>query len=167
MGVWMRQPTEPSEGAQSQSLQQVQEAVRLLEAAGISPLARPRILAAARAIGTPLELQGWYQAAWELENSGRYMRRGNGESEWLELVAAVPHLSGTSRPAQVRQARQSAVQELFSGESAWLVGALRSELERIHDADALFALADTIVDLSPIEAERCLRAVAENDPQQY
>ena len=34
-----------------------------------------------------------------------------------------------------------------------------AELERIHDGDALFALADTIVEVSPIEAERCLQAV--------
>ena len=63
-------------------------ALRLLEVAGISPLSRPRVLAAARAIGTSLTLNDWYQGAWELEQSGRYRRRGNGESEWLEPVSS-------------------------------------------------------------------------------
>src|SRR5262249_1364956 len=66
--------------------------------------------------------------------------------------------------SHLSRARQTTLQELFGGDNSWLTGALRSELERIHDVDALFALADTIVDFSPIEAERCLQAVSENDP---
>src|SRR5215467_3168576 len=119
----MRQPTESSEGAQSQPLQQVDAAVHLLEVAGISPLSRPRVLAAARAIGISLSLSDWYHDAWELEQKGRYRRRGNGESEWLEPVspAAIAE-HGTSRPIHARQTRLAEVHDLFLGESAWLAG---------------------------------------------
>ena len=162
----MRQPTESSVAVQSQPLQQVQTALHLLEVAGVSPLSRPRVLAAARAIGTSLTLNDWYQGAWELEQSGRYRRRGNGESEWLEPVSsAIVGERGTSLPVHARQIRLAEVHDLFLGESAWLAGSLRGELERIHDGDALFALADTILEVNPIEAERCLQAVSENDPR--
>src|SRR5215831_1196264 len=106
----MRQPTESSEGAQSQPLQQVDAALHLLEVAGVSPLSRPRVLAAARALGMALTLSDWYHCAWELEQSGRYRRRGNGESEWLEPVsppAIAEH--GTSRPVHARQTRLAEV----------------------------------------------------------
>src|SRR5215469_4400845 len=141
----MRQPTEPSEGAQSQSVRQIQEALRLLEAAGISPLSRPRVLAAARALGVTLTLTDWYQAAWQLESGGMYRRGGNGESEWLELVPpTIVELGEPPLAVPVRRDRLAEAQAFLQGESSWTLSAFRSELERIHDADALFALADAI-----------------------
>src|SRR5579883_2999949 len=161
----MPQPTESPEGASSRPLQQVRAAVQLLQAAGITPITRPRALAAARARGTPIALRDWYRGAWELEASGSYRRRGNGESEWLEPAGATDF----RRPGALRQTSASADQDelraLLGGDRAWLAGALRAELERLHDSDALFALAEALLELDPIEAERCLRAVSENDPR--
>ncbi len=80
----MREPAASPGGAPSPSLHVLEVALRLLEAAGISPLSRPRVLAAARACGASLALNEWYEGAWQLEAAGKYLRRGNDEHEWLE-----------------------------------------------------------------------------------
>ncbi|MGH2487241.1 MAG: hypothetical protein ACRDHE_14635, partial [Ktedonobacterales bacterium] len=74
--------------------QRVRAAVTALEAARVSPLTRPRVLAAARALGMRLSLSDWYSAAWELEQTGDYHRRGNGETEWLEPVRVTTTTDG-------------------------------------------------------------------------
>src|SRR5690242_10679424 len=75
---------QPDERHLEHAVRQVRDAVEALRMAGIAPLARPRVLAAARALGSPLALDDWYAAAWALERAGEYRRAGNGESEWLE-----------------------------------------------------------------------------------
>ncbi|HZC78773.1 MAG TPA: tetratricopeptide repeat protein, partial [Ktedonobacterales bacterium] len=144
----MPQGAQPRPEGQSR---RVREAVRLLEDASIVPLTRPRVLAAARALGMQVALREWYEAAWELERDGSYLRRGNGDSEWLEAASASTATGGQTAPGDPFVER------------AWLAGALRQELERIHDAAALAALGRTLATGHAAEAERCLRAAAELD----
>ncbi len=139
---------QPDERHQERAVRHMRDAVEALRMAGIGPLARPRVLAAARALGYPLALDDWYAAAWALERAGEYRRAGNGESEWLE----------PARPAEAATAADP-----FDGRP-WLAGALRTEFERTHDSAALAALAAALRDTLPAEAERCLRAVCELDP---
>ncbi|HEV2235850.1 MAG TPA: hypothetical protein VGR57_04230, partial [Ktedonobacterales bacterium] len=122
------------------------DALATLGALGIAPLTRPRVLAAARAWGEPIELDGWYAAAWQLERDGRYRRRGEREIEWLEPASAA------DAPPAIPPAR--------------VLATLATELERIHDVAGLLALAQAATDarLAPV-AEQAARAATRLDPK--
>src|SRR5262249_31118063 len=96
-------------------------------------------------------LREWYEAAWELERDGSYLRRGNGESEWLERAGA----------STLADERASAGDPF--ADRVWLAGALRQGLEGIPDPGALAALGRTPAPAHGAEAERCLRAAGELD----
>ncbi|MGZ6392387.1 MAG: tetratricopeptide repeat protein, partial [Ktedonobacterales bacterium] len=150
----MPQPNEPR---RETAEQQVREAVELLEAIEIAPLSRPRVLAAARALGFQLTLSDWYVAAWELEHSGDYTREGNGESEWLTP-------QHTTSPITMVDATHEQEADPFA-KRLWLIGALRQEFTRIRDGAALTALGQTVAPTNIQESERCFRAAAEIDPR--
>src|SRR5260221_714250 len=86
----------------------------------------------ARALGMQVALREWYEAAWELERDGSYLRRGNGDSEWLEAASTSTATGGQTAPGDPFVER------------AWLAGAPRPELERIHEAAALAALGKNL-----------------------
>jgi len=128
----------------------VEDAIATLQHVQIAPFTRPRVLAAARARGTHIELTEWYVAAWQLEREGRYARRGERDTEWLEPIDPA-----TEAPHPVAGAP-----------SARVLAALATELERIHDLTGLLALGQAAADSgAPTVAERCARAAVELDPQ--
>jgi Flp pilus assembly protein TadD len=142
-------PTHPASSSSEGREQHVREALATLEAARITPLTRPRVLAATRALGYTLSLPDWYSSAWDLEQAGDYTRRGDGEGEWLErgsasLDADDARLALLARP--------------------WMFVALRTELQRLHDNAALRALAEALEETHEAEAEHCLHAICETDP---
>src|SRR5258706_12725724 len=114
----MPQGAQPRPEGQSR---RVREAVRLLEDAGIVPLRRRRVLAAARALGMQVALREWYEAAWELERDGSYLRRGNGDSEWLEAASTSTATGGQTAPGDPFVER------------ALLARPRRQELSRTHE----------------------------------
>src|SRR5262245_34707405 len=116
------QPTRPSSSGREEHLR---EALATLEAAGITPLTRPRVLAATRALGYGVTLQDWYSAAWDVARAGDYTRHGDGEGEWLERASA---------PFDADDARLALLAR------PWVLAALRLEMERLHDNAGLRAL---------------------------
>src|SRR5690348_18015531 len=112
---------QPDERHQERAVRHMRDAVEALRMAGIGPLARPRVLAAARALGYPLALDDWYAAAWALERAGEYRRAGNGESEWLEPAAPAP---AVARKRSSSGYGSGTATDPFD-ERPWLVGALR------------------------------------------
>src|SRR5690242_18743950 len=114
----------------------MREAVDLLRAGEIDPLTRPRVLAAARAIGAQLSLAEWYRGAWDLERGGGYVRGGTGDGEWLEPV------DDASTPAKAAESGGHATSE-HPPIAPRLLSALIAELGRVHDVPALLTLAQT------------------------
>lgn len=145
----MSQPPSDSAPSAGSREQHLREALALLEAVGIAPLTRPRALAAARALGYALNLPDWYAAAWELEQAGAYTRHGDGDTEWLDPQHPITTPDVGASPLHARP---------------WLAGALRAELERMHDNTALRALAAVLEYVQEAEAEHCLRDVCATDP---
>ncbi|HLJ80505.1 MAG TPA: tetratricopeptide repeat protein, partial [Ktedonobacterales bacterium] len=158
---------QPNDARDLRPDQLVRQAVELLEAVQIRPLSRPRVLAAARALGLSIPLRDWYTGAWELERAGQYHRRGDGEREWLESVQpAADKEEDSADQASIASPLTSPIapaHDPLAGR-AWLAGALRIELERIHDAPALAALAQALGVAHLVEMERCLRAARTLDP---
>src|SRR5260221_13984991 len=81
----------------------VEDAIATLQHVQIAPFTRPRVLAAARARGTHIELTEWYVAAWQLEREGRYARRGERDTEGLgpiDPTTEAPHTVAGASPAR-------------------------------------------------------------------
>ncbi|MGH2517304.1 MAG: tetratricopeptide repeat protein, partial [Ktedonobacterales bacterium] len=153
-----------NDGRDTRPGQQVRQAAELLEAVAIMPLSRPRVLAAARALGLSIPLRNWYTGAWELEQAGLYRRRGDGEREWLEPAnSPTPSVASSEASAAAAPEMAESLPDPLAGRS-WLAGALRIELERIHDGAALLALAEALGATNLVETERCLRAARTFDP---